>query len=181
MPEPQSRRAGNEWRPSESEHPSDLRTRANHGRALLPLCPNHIVQPRQLDGQNLAVEERQGRQCLIPRCRCDVAVDCRMCEKCLHLGSTPTPQTTLVVQANIPPGPVDIPGLRSYAVVPEADAIPKLVEDPVSGRCMFRLVRSVHVLHPNEIIFLQLAGKFMHLHPLDYEPKAVLTRRWGAL
>jgi len=59
-----------------------------------------------------------------------------------------------VVEKNVAPGPVDILGVCSYAVVLQADAIAKLIEKPGFRRCVLRIDRGVHVLHPytNQIV-----------------------------
>jgi hypothetical protein len=82
---------------------------------------------------------------LVLRCRCELPVHRQMRQRRLYLGSTQIPGVTLVVEENVPSGPVDILGLRSYAVVLEADAIWKLIEEPRFRRCVLRAIRCVHV------------------------------------
>lgn len=86
------------------------------------LRPHHVIEPRQLDFQNLLVEEQQGSQCLPLSGGADIAIARQMGQECLDLGLSHLVRVSLVMKQDEALDPAEIGRFGAQTVVLDADA-----------------------------------------------------------
>jgi hypothetical protein len=90
------------------ENALHLVARQHHRQARRPLGSHHAVEPRQVNAQDLPVQEQQGRQRLVLRRRGHLAFHGQVCEKGLDFARPHVPRMALVVEEDESPRPLNI-------------------------------------------------------------------------
>ena len=88
----------------------------------------YTVEPRELDHQNLAIEEQQRTACKILRRSRHIPLDREVGEKSDYFRTSHFSRVSLAVEKNEASNPVDVCLLGANAVVLETDALTHLVE-----------------------------------------------------
>lgn len=110
------------------EYRLHLIPRQHHRQALGPFGLDDVIKPRQFDLQNLAIQEQNRGQCLILRRSGNLALDCKMRQKHLHLWRPHLARMTQAVKPNEKTHPLDIRVFGTYAVVQPPDLVTELIQ-----------------------------------------------------
>lgn len=97
-------------------------TRQHSRQTSRLLRPHHVIEPRQLDFQNLLVEEQQGSQCLPLSGGADITIARQTGQERLDLGLSHLVPVSLVMKQDEALDPVEIGHFGAQAVVLDADA-----------------------------------------------------------
>jgi hypothetical protein len=109
---------------------SDLLTGQDDGEPFGSLGAYHGVEPRQVDGQDLAVEEQEGAQSLILGRRGDPGVNRQRSKELRDLRRAHLGRMAFAVEEDVPFDPVDVCLLGPPTVVASADRVSDAVEKP---------------------------------------------------
>lgn len=116
------------------------------------LRTRHAVQPRELNPEDLPVEKQQRRERLVLRRRGHVALDREVIEKRSHLGRAHVARVPLAGEKDKATDPVQVRFLGAQAVVPLAQRVAHLVEQPRGSNrtrsYRFRIKRLPHAQPP---------------------------------
>ena len=94
--------------------------REHHRQALGRLCLHHLVEPGQIDFQNLLVQVQKCRLGLILRGGGHIALHRQMAQKRLHLRHAHITRVALAMKQHKAARPIDIRLLGANAVMPRA-------------------------------------------------------------
>ncbi len=111
----------------------DFGLRVDRRQSLRHARPDHAVEPRQVDTQHLAVEEKQSGFCLVLSRARDVVDDRQGGEEGFDLGRAQFRRMTLAVVADEASNPRDVGLLRAKAVVLHAYDFADAVEERRRG------------------------------------------------
>ena len=115
------------------EHQGDLRLGKNHGQPDWLPGALHPVQPGQLDGQHLLVEEQQRALGLVLRTGRDVAHRRQVRQERLHLPRAHPGRVPLAVKKDEAFNPVQIGLLGAQTVVLDPDLLAHALEQGNGG------------------------------------------------
>lgn len=110
------------------QHRTHFLIREYHGHALRSLGAYDIVEPRKLDIEYCAIQEKQCAQCLILRRRRDATLSGQVAQERLDLGATHDGRVAFPMKQNEAPYPCDILLFGPIAVVPESEALSDSLE-----------------------------------------------------
>ncbi len=110
------------------QHGGHLAGREHHRQPGRALGAHHVLHPRQVLPQHLAVQKQQGRQRLVLRRSRHMALHRQMRQKSLHLRRPHPGRMALAMKQDEALGPVNILGLGAYAVMAQTDALPQQVQ-----------------------------------------------------
>lgn len=128
----------------------DLPTARYHRQPLRSLRPDDVLHPRQLDLEDLPLQEEDLRQRLVLRRRRHLPVDGQVGQVRFHLRSAHVTGITLAMEQDEPPDPMDVGLLCTVAVAQPAYTVADLVEEA-------RLVSSHIALAPRTCYLCGLA------------------------
>jgi hypothetical protein len=96
-------------RPAEAlDHGADLLAGEDNGQARRALGSHDLVEPGQLDVQNVPIEEQERAQRLVLRRRGDATLDREGTEKARHLRAAHLDGMPLAVKEDVAPDPRDV-------------------------------------------------------------------------
>src|SRR5262245_450948 len=133
-PEPYSKTAMSRCTPVSCWRTARTSSRANTTGRYWPFRPDDVVEPRQLDVENVAVQEEQCAQRLVLGRGRDLAVDGERGQERGYFGRAHLDRVPLAVEEDVPPDPVNVGLLGAAAVVPGADGLADAVEESWLGR-----------------------------------------------
>ena len=106
--------------------------REDNRQAARRLRPHDAIEPRKIDGEDLAIEEEERALGLVLRRCSHVEIDREMREKALDVAGPEFTGIATIVETDIPSNPVDVGLLGAQAVVLEADALADAHEETVA-------------------------------------------------
>jgi hypothetical protein len=95
---------------------------------LGPLGPDHVVEPRELYAEHLAIEKEQSAQSLVLGGGRHFVVNGKRGQERCDLGGAQLSRVALTVEEDVPLDPVDVRLLGATTVVPRADGQADLIE-----------------------------------------------------
>ena len=113
-----------------AQHGDDLVAGEHHGQALRQAGARHLVEPRQLAAEDLAVEEEKGAERLVLGGGADLAPRGEVAEVPRHLGCAEAVGVPLPVKEDEAADPGDVRVLGAAAEVPGAQDAADAVEEP---------------------------------------------------
>jgi len=106
----------------------DLNLRQHHGQVTRRLGADHAVEPGQFQLQNLLIEEQQGGERLVLRCRRNVAVDGQVGKEGLDIAGAHVEGVTLAIEQDKSANPVQILLFGPVAVEQRSEPIADLIQ-----------------------------------------------------
>ena len=117
-----------------AQHGPHLVPGQDDGQALRALGADDLVHPREIDCQDLPVQEEQGAQRLVLRGRGDLPLDCEGAQEARDFGRPHVGGVALVVEEDVAADPRDVGLLGAAAVMSGADGYADAVEQSWLGR-----------------------------------------------
>jgi hypothetical protein len=116
-----------------AEKASHLRVREYDRQARRRLGANDTRKPRQINGEYFAVQEEERTLRLILRRCSDLAVGRELREELLDIASTEICRVAVLMEAKVPPNPIDVSFLGADTIVLVSDPIADLVQEARIG------------------------------------------------